>query len=436
MGRSKGMLTSRVFPACLALLLSSFPAQSPAGENSAVWPQWRGPARDGQVAGPEWPRRLGEAEVRSIWRVPLGPGYSGPIVSERAVFVTETVNKKTEVVRALDRRTGAELWRHEWAGAISVPFYAKSRGDWIRATPAFDGEMLFVAGMRDVLVALDGASGKERWRIDFVGKYGTSVPDFGLVCSPLPDGDSVYLQAANSVVRVRKADGEVLWRSFEGRAGVMSEGCFSSPVIATIRGERQLVVQSREKLAGLALSDGRMLWSQSVPSFRGMNILTPTVVGDAVFTSSYQNKGWLYEVTRDGEVWGVKELWSSTAQGYMSSPIVIGGHAYLHLANNRFTCVNLVTGERTWTSDAFGKYVSLVAQGNRILGLDERGILLLIEADPKEFRLIGQHKVAESEAWAHLAICGDEVFVRELKAMSVFRWKDGQPERVASAGSP
>jgi outer membrane protein assembly factor BamB len=216
----------------------------------------------------------------------------------------------------------------------------------------------------------------------------------------------------------------------------MSEGCFSSPVIATIRGERQLVVQSREKLAGLALSDGRMLWSQSVPSFRGMNILTPTVVGDAVFTSSYQNKGWLYEVTRDGEVWGVKELWSSTAQGYMSSPIVIGGHAYLHLANNRFTCVNLATGERTWTSDAFGKYVSLVAQGNRILGLDERGILLLIEADPKEFRLIGQHKVAESEAWAHLAICGDEVFVRELKAMSVFRWKDGQPERVASAGSP
>ena len=67
--------------------------------------------------------------------------------------------------------------------------------------------------------------------------------------------------------------------------------------------------------------------------------------------------------------------------------------------------------------------------GDRLTGLninrqvvDERGVLLLIEADPKEFRLVGQHKVAESEAWAHLAISGDEVFVRELKAMSVFRW--------------
>ena len=120
----------------------------------------------------------------------------------------------------------------------------------------------------------------------------------------------------------------------------------------------------------------------------------------------------------------------------MSSPVVINGHAYLHLANGRFSCVNLANGERTWTSDAFGKYVSLVAQGNRILGLDERGVLLLIEADPKEFRLVGQHKVSETETWAHLAISGDEIFVRELKAMSVFRWSERPADRVASAGSP
>lgn len=414
-----------------AILVSRFPVMA-----AETWPQWRGPSRDGHVSGPDWPRRLGETEIKPVWRTPLGPGYSGPVVSDRAVFVTETSEKKTEVVRALDRRTGAELWRHSWEGAISVPFYAKSRGDWIRATPAFDGETLFVAGMRDVLVALDGETGRERWRIDFVKAYGTNVPDFGLVCSPLTDGDSVYLQAANSVVRVRKSDGSVVWRAFEGKAGVMSEGCFSSPVIATIHGERQLVVQSREKLAGMALADGRVLWSRSVPSFRGMNILTPTVVGDAVFTSSYQNKSWLYSVKREGDAWSVAEAWAGSAQGYMSSPVVIDGHAYLHLANGRFTCVKLADGERTWTSDAFGKYVSLVARGNRILGLDERGILLLIEADPKEFRLIGQHKVAESETWAHVAICGDEIFVRELKAMVVLRWADRAGERVASAGAP
>ena len=161
--------------------------------------------------------------------------------------------------------------------------------------------------------------------------------------------------------------------------------------------------------------------------------------GDAVFTSSYQNRSWLYSVAKAAGTAGtfdVQESWSNNAQGYMSTPVIIDGHAYLHMGNQRFTCIDLKTGTRVWTSDSFGKYVSLVAQGNRILGLDERGILLLIEADPKEFRLVGQHKVSEVETWAHIAISGDEIFVRELKAMAVFRWTDRPVERVSSAGSP
>ena len=237
------MTSMRLYRSALICLLAASPL-SAAGEVAAAWNQWRGPNRDGQVGGPEWPRRLGEGDVKRVWRVPLGPGYSGPIVSERAVFVTETHEKKTEVVRALDRRTGEELWKHDWVGSISVPFYAKSRGDWIRATPAFDGDTLFVAGMRDVLVALDASSGKERWRIDFVRKYGTSVPDFGLVCSPLPDGDFLYLQAANSVVKLRKDTGETVWRGFQGGKGMAAEGAFSSPVFAVIGGRARIGVDT------------------------------------------------------------------------------------------------------------------------------------------------------------------------------------------------
>ncbi len=78
--------------------------------------------------------------------------------------------------------------------------------------------------------------------------------------------------------------------------------------------------------------------------------------------------------------------------GYMSTPVVIDGHAYLHLQNQRFTCINLKTGERTWTSQAFGKYWSLVAQGDRMLALDQRGVLRLIKANPKKFDLLGEIK--------------------------------------------
>ncbi len=390
----------------------------------ATWSQWRGPSRDGKVTGPAWPERLSGNYLQQTWKVALTPSYSGPIVGEEAVFVTETKDKAAEIVRALDRQTGRELWKTEWAGAISVPFFAKKNGDWIRATPAYDGKNLFVAGMRDVLVSLDGKTGKQQWRVDFVKEFKTNVPEFGLVCSPLIDGEAIYVQAANSLVKLNKTTGKVIWRTMEGGASIMESGAFSSPVLAEVAGKRQLIVQTREKLAGVDPASGAVLWSQTVPSFRGMNILTPVAVGDAVFTSSYQNKSWLYQVSKSAESYQVTEAWNNNAQGYMSTPVVIGGYAYLHLGNQRFTCIDLKTGERTWTSSKpFGKYSSLVAQGDRILALDERGILLLIKANPKQFELLDERTVSEDETWAHVAVCGEEIFIRELNAMTAYRWQ-------------
>lgn len=51
---------------------------------------------------------------------------------------------------------------------MTVAFFAASNGSWVGSTHAFDGEILFVAGMRDVLVSLNATTGKEQWRVDFV----------------------------------------------------------------------------------------------------------------------------------------------------------------------------------------------------------------------------------------------------------------------------
>ncbi len=133
-----------------------------------------------------------------MWRAELGPSYSGPIVSGDRVFTTETKDKKLEVVTAFDRITGRQIWRVQWEGAMTVPFFAKSNGDWIRSTPALDGDRLYVAGMRDVLVCLDAGNGNEVWRKDLAKELGTPLPDFGFVCSPLVDGEAVYVQAGGA----------------------------------------------------------------------------------------------------------------------------------------------------------------------------------------------------------------------------------------------
>src|SRR5262245_19793209 len=103
------------FPAFLVIALAAlrgFAGPSPARATPATWPQWRGPTRDGHVTGPAWPADL--KGLKRLWRVELGPSYSGPVVVADRVFVAETHDWKDEIVRALDRKTGKELWRARW----------------------------------------------------------------------------------------------------------------------------------------------------------------------------------------------------------------------------------------------------------------------------------------------------------------------------------
>jgi len=71
--------------------------------------------------------------------------------------------------------------------------------------------------------------------------------------------------------------------------------------------------------------------------------------------------------------------------------------------------------------------MSLASNGKSILGLDQRGELVLFEANPAKFVLIDRRKVAQQETWAHIAVAGDKLFIRELKAISCWKWSS--PDR-------
>ena len=412
------------FQLAIALVLATLVDPLPAGDVAVetTWPQWRGPQRDGTFAGPAWPDSLDLKSLKLQWRRELGPSYSGPIVVGDRVFVTETRNERDELVMAFDRRDGTPIWQTVWPGSMSVPFFARANGDWIRSTPIYDEDKLYVAGMRDTLHCIDAATGEVVWKRDFVVELGSDLPSFGCVCSPLIRDQHLYIQAAGALVKLDKQTGRLIWRTANDGGGMMGSA-FSSPYLTTIAGREQLLVQTRTHLTGVDPDDGRILWSQEIPAFRGMNIVTPTVHNDAVFTSSYGGRSFLYNIAADSSGKLQPRLaWDNKVQGYMCSPVIIDGHAYLHLRNQRFTCIDLATGETRWTTTPFGKYWSLVVRGDRILALDESGTLRLIRATPEKFDLLAERKVSDQECWAHIAVAGDQVFVRELNGLSVFRW--------------
>lgn len=388
-----------------------------------TWPQWRGPARDGMSPGPDWPKSLSDEHFTTLWKADgLGESYSGPIVGGDRVFTTETVGKKSERVRCLNRKTGKEVWAKEWDGSLTVPFFAARNGSWIRSTPALDGDSLYVGGMQDLLVCLDVKDGSERWRADLSKAFNAPPPMFGFVCSPIVDETGVYIQGGSSVAKLDKKTGKPVWSALK-EADVTFASAFASPAFATLAGKDQLVVQTRSRLAGLDRATGAVLWEKPIPSFRGMNILTPVTIGDGVFTSTYGGNTRLMAVKKDGEKFATDDAWTFKYEGHMTTPVVVKGHIYLFGKDRRFICLDAKTGNETWrTEQRFGEYWSLVARGDKILALDNVGKLYLIQADPKKFTLLDERQVSKAETWAHLAVVNDTVYVRDLFGLTAYQW--------------
>jgi outer membrane protein assembly factor BamB len=402
------------------------------------WPQWRGPTRDGLVAGDDWPDDLGPARLNQLWRVELpGPSFSTPVVMGRRVYTTLTRDQKTEHVLALDRATGKTVWEASWAAVAKVAWIGQSGGAWMRSTPACDGKRLFVLGMRDVLVALDADTGAELWRVDFVKQLGSLMPDFGGVSSPLAMGDHVFVQAGGGLVKLEAATGRIVWRALADSGGKSPNGAFSTPILATIAGVPQLLAQTRQEMASVDPATGAVAWRVTVPTMLGMNILTPATCGESVFTSNYSGSFLVAATTRPAtmpagaatqpvDVRRGEFVWRSHLAGYMCSPVVIDGHAYVHLRSRRLACMDLADGKARWTSPPLSEFVTLVAQGRKILTLDQEGRLRLIRATSEKYEQLATARVSDDPeffSWAHLAVAGEQIFVRDLKGLTALRWK-------------
>ena len=406
--------------ACILSLALGLPAP-------ADWPQWRGPDRLGTIENSQWPDALNDQTLTTLWRVELDPGYPGPIIAGDQVFTFESKDAEEEVVRALSTKDGEQLWETGWKGAMRVPFFARRNGDWVKSTPATDGEHVYAIGMQDELVCLKAADGEIVWRVDFKERYGTAGPSFGQPCSPLLDGDALYIQAGMSVCKLDKKSGKTLWRALIDERQMMG-GAFSSPAIAMVAGKRQLLVQTRGELCGLDLETGDVLWRKGIKAFRGMNILPPTAIDENhVFTSSYGGGSFMFKITADGDAgFDIELVWShEKSEGYMSAPQLIDGHLYMHGRNQTWWCIEAKTGEVKWSvkdKKKYGDYSTMVVNGNRILCLGYDGILRLIEPSPEKLKILSEHKVSGEETWGHLAIVGDVLYIRELEGLKAIRW--------------
>lgn len=405
----------------IALVFSTTGATLYSQEPSDTWPQFRGPNRDSRYHGPAWPESISADHLRPTWRVELGPSYGGAIVSRDRVFVNETADEKYEVVTALERKTGEVIWRTQWEGATKVDPMGDRTGSWIKSTLTYDGERLYIAGMRDVLVCLDAETGRELWRADFMERFGGPIPELGFISSPLVVGDTVVSMAADSVVSVDKYTGAPRWRNVIRDA--LGHGSYSSAEFGVLHGRPQILASTIPAMNGLDPETGEVLWRIVIDGQANGLVLPPFVYGDGVFTSSRHSQTGYYPITLKDGVFSIERAWRNKVVDYLSYPILFEDHAYMHLGNQRMACVDLKTGKEKWiSSERFGMYISQIVQGDRILALSNEGELMLMRMNPEGLDILERRTIAEAETWAHLALAGSDMHVREQNAIQAYEW--------------
>jgi outer membrane protein assembly factor BamB len=409
----------RRFTAVPALVASVLLGLLAAPTDAEDWNQWRGPNRDGHIPGlavpKTWPK-----ELKREWKVEVGDGHSSPVVAGSRVFVLSRQDEN-EVVRGLRLADGRELWLQKYPVAYKPSPYAGSHGKWPRATPVVADGRLVTVGVTGVVSCWDAASGKLLWQNDFSKEFKAPPPLFyGMSVSPIVvDGMVIVAAGVNddgALVAIDLAGGEIKWKWTGDGPG------YSSPILATLAGTRQLIVQSQNNCIGVAPADGSLLWSIPYKTEYDQNIITPVVAGELVIFSGLESGTTAYRLKKiDGKLAPEKVWHNRQISMYMSTPVVVGDGLYglNNRSKGQFVCLDLAKGETRWTSEGrMGDNAAILAADGLLMALCTSGQLIVFKAAPQQFETIARYEVADSPTWAYPAIAGGRILVKDRTALS------------------
>jgi outer membrane protein assembly factor BamB len=332
--------------------------------------------------------------------------------------VVHTRQGQREVVAAYDLATGARLWQDAYDAPYQMNPAARQHGPGPKSTPAIAGGRVFALGISGVLSALDLATGKVLWR----APAATTLPLYGTATSPLADGDRVIAfmggHDRGALTAFDAATGAVRWRWTGDGPG------YSSPVVTELGGTRQVIVQSQNHLVGVSSVDGALLWEVPLRTNFDQNSVTPLVVNGLVISSGLETPTIAYQVARGPGGWQAREAWrNEQVSMYMSSPAT-GGQAIFGLSHRnrgQFVALDIATGKTLWsTRGREADNASFIRAGDWLLIATTNSELIVARASAARFEEATRYTVAESATWAHPAIAGRTIVVKDVDRLIVW----------------
>jgi outer membrane protein assembly factor BamB len=250
----------------LALLPLSVMAQD--------WPRFRGPNGSGVLDTPGLPVEFGPAK-NLAWKAAVPYGQSSPIVAGGRVFLTASEGEGDQLA-AFDAATGREAWRREVKPTHAHKTYKAN--DPASPTAAADVRNVY-AFFPDFGLIAYSHDGKEQWR----QPLGPFENFYGMSSSPIVANGMVVLlcdQAKDSyLLALDAATGKQRWKRDRPQSNIG----WGVPIVA---GD-QLIAVGSTRVDSYHLATGEPRWWTSVASQGSMG--SPVVMGETLIVTTLGN---------------------------------------------------------------------------------------------------------------------------------------------------
>jgi len=172
------------------------------------WNRFRGPNGAGVSTHTGFPVEFGPGN-NVVWRTPVRPGKSSPVLTEKYIFLTSYEDEKL-YTECFDRATGKRLWEqsvprkyHDLANLLNHP---------AAMSPVTDGENVY-SFFKDFGLVSYTAAGKLRWQ----APLGPFVTSMGLGAAPVIAGNVVVIVADqlqdSYIAAFDRRNGEQRWKT-------------------------------------------------------------------------------------------------------------------------------------------------------------------------------------------------------------------------------
>jgi len=390
------LVASIVLPAVLLVAVCS----------AADWPVWRGPTGDGICTETNVPVKWSAGE-NIAWKTPIpGKGHSSPIVSAGRIFVTSADKAaRTRLLLSVDAKTGKVLWKR--VVLTARPERINRLNSLASSTPAADGKHVWVTflNVEEMLVVCYDFDGNEVWRVTpgrFTAMHGycSSLLLYEDLVIVNGDQDAKGKDTAY-IVALEQATGKERWR-IDRPNRVRS---YVPPVVFKAAGKDQMVLSGSKCTASYDPKTGKRNWIIKGPTEQ---FVASMVYTDGVFliTGGFPTLHTL-GIRPDGKV-----LWHRRKESsYVPSPIAAGKYFFVVSDKGQASCLAAKTGKVMWTKK-LGRHHSSspVSAGGKLYFLDDDGVMFIIDAAPK-YRLITKN-VLEEPCRASPAISDGKIFIR------------------------